>query len=1338
MKKLLGALVVVILASRLFAQSNEPVRLALISESDEASTASDVLTAQLSSNSKIHLLERNEIEKVYREQGLSAANKDYLKLGRILGADGLLLFDVVRTKQSTNLTTRLIAVKPGVVLTDGSFPWPLKDTTSWAESAAIYLNSFLPKLSVLVKDAIPLSVVNLRSAVQSADAQETERQLKLLAIQRLSQERQFFVLERQRMQLLSEEKELKADESAFWNGSYLLEGVVDQNGYSKETVTINARLTPPKGGAPLLFEVSGNRTNLSEVINQLAAKVNEALKVNSTVPEWNAADEAAQYFDEAKWALKWGVYSEAQAAADSAWALGKRNLDCALVRVKSYVSEVLADIGGYEFLEENYTPGGYDADGKPLGPPPSEAEVQSGIKQMLTRHPLGVAYRETQVESKNAKIVQYAFASKPPDPKNIDRAIHALELYYEFSRTSSGGDLIKVASETSKWKNSDWYNFGIEDLVAASLVLQNFNFVPESQKTVADKLAELRALARSVAKLISESPSVHDSYFVGDRVATHDELANTINENPNIFSCKVEWGCFWQETPENCVALYRELMSSPVFSYIHKDLWLRKLQTPRLIAWNEEGRKRVPMVWDGFVQELNASSNVLLQLEAKAVQLADAADEKSMTTSFTNFFNSILENREVLVTNNVEVLYLDWGTGDLVSAKTGNGVASDIKESLQHLFYSEYSPKLGAMDREYWAKTVPAGQFLSAFEKQKRYLKENKPYDFFEFAQTFTVPSYSKDQALEIQPLLAAYKSNLVAKAEGKTGMEKGQIQGAIAQVGFVENQVNRILNPPAPKLRQPAQASKPAPVAQPPVIVMAPTNAPEIVTNVLTINKFLKIPLDRLVDLSNSEKIDPRYSSADVTAHHWFEGKLLLDFHYDVLINIFDKGGKLIGNRQSRGSAIAILDSATEHWDVIDCPEVGLDERNNYYHCTALLHGDLFNCDGGQIRKYDFQNQQWQVLAVSDGNNYELFAVNGHIYAAGRDIVFEILDGGKSTRILASARRNPPVSTLDRENLGTPTLFEGPNHSLRVCTSSKIFTWTGNDWREDSSAPPVSSQPEIFADGVLFRQAGNLNAGYQNGVLFRRENGTYGVLVSQDEISCLANETDVTKLYLKGDRGDWRNFSRPSTKPVQVSTPLWKMPAYLLPNLPTALRQSDLYILEDQFAAHAIINDRHEIVQDSVIAKDEYNGVLLCFSQDFPLPQKLFLKFDAPEGCVPVTGSGPSSRPGFSMMPQAWMFPATNHLLIGGNFMGVWIVPVTQLDSAIAAQKQTQFEQKAKEKTTVEQAQKENEQARKKFLAKYDRNHNGIIDPSEENEASNDPYFIKYKLEQIHARQRQ
>ena len=1031
-----------LLALNLGAQTNEPaVRLALVAETDEASAASDVLTVQLSGNPKLHLLERNEIEKAYREQGLSAANQDYLKLGRILGADGLLLFDIVRTKQATNLTARLLAVKPGVVLTDGSFPWPLKDTTSWAESVATYLNSFLPKLSVLVKDAIPISVVNLRSAVQSADAQETERQLKLLTIQRLSQEKQFFVLERQRMQLLSEEKELKADESAFWNGSYLLEGVVDQNGYSKDVITINARLTPSKGGAPLLMEVSGSRTNYAEVINRLAAKVTELLKVNSGVKEWNAIDEAAQYFEEAKWALRWRVFSEAQAAADSAWVLGKHDMDCATVQVEAY--EIPSDAIGYQGSE--YT-----------NPSSTNQVVQTAMEDAAPNRPWGLTWKEQNWGG--VKVVQYISTGKFPDAKNIDQAAHALQLYYAFSRT--------LPPDEPK-ADSAWYRLGIEDLTAASRVLQHFNFVPESQKTVGDKLAELRALVRSVGEWISRSPSVHDSYFVGDRIATHDELGNTIGESPNIFGCKVQWGCFWQERPEDGIALYRELMSSPVFSYIHNHFWLRDLQTPRLAAWNENDRQRVSTAWNNFSRELAASTNVLLQLEARALELADADNDRTLAASFTNLFSGLFENRESLVANNVEVLYLDWGVGDLVSAKTGNGVASDTKESLNRLFYSEYRPKLEAMGREYRDKTITKRQNDAAFGKQKQYLKENTPYNSAKFFSTFSFFQYSQAQAAELQPLLAAYKSNLVAKAEGTTGMEKMQIRGAISQVGFAEDRVNRVLNPPTQPPQMPAQAPKPAPVAKPVVAVSAPTNAPEIVTNVITVTQFLAIPLDSLLRLNSSERITS--SSATITAHHWFEGRLLLDFRYGASIGWSDGKENMPYFRTESGQAIALFDPALARWDVIECPEAEILAQNNFYHRSALVRGDLFTCNGGQIRKYDFQNQQWRVLAVPDGSNYELFAVNGHLYAASRNMIFEILDGGKSTRILASLRRSPPASALDRQDLGTPTLFAGPDDSLRVSTKNKIFAWTGDDWREVCAAPPASFPAAIFEDGVLF-----------------------------------------------------------------------------------------------------------------------------------------------------------------------------------------------------------------------------------------------------------------------------
>lgn len=1321
MKNLWLVLAILISTIRLSAQINPAARLAIISESPGASAAADVLTAELSSHKNLQLLERNEIERVYHEQGMLAGNKDYLKLGQILGADGLLLLETAKEGTNQFLNIRLVAVTPGVVLVAEQLSWPIKNLTEWSPGFVKHLDSFLPKLTVLVKDAIPISVVNLRSSISSADSLETERQLKLLTIQRLSRERQLFVLERQRMQLLGGEKELKLDDSAFWNGSYLLEGVVDQNGFSQETITVNARLIPPKGGTSQQFAVSGSRTNLVEVINQLTAKVNEVLMLNSTANEWNAGDEAVQYFAEAQWALGWGVLSEAQMAADSAWALGKRDMDCAMIRIRAYKGSLKTiNIGEQGSIDSSLVDSTKQAD---------RDHLTRLMKNISTAH--GVVIFET-----NRTGIGYICFNESPDPQIVGQAIHVLELYYNFTRTSpEGAPKLFSLRDRSSSNNSAWYQLGMDCLMACSKVLQDFNFVPEAQKPVADKLAELRALTRSVAKLFSETPAERDGYFVGDRFVTHDELANTIAERPNIFSCELTWGALWQETPEDCLALYRELMSSPVFCYIHSTFWAHRVQSPqivnaidhnlepaRLVAWNETDRQHIPSLWRAFVRELDNSTNVFLQLEAKAIHFADADDEKKMGETFANFFDALFTNRDALVSNQVEVLYLNWGADALVGVTRGMG--SDpvsTPDALRRKFYSEYRPRLEAMDREYWDKTVPAQRTTAAFAKQKQFLMENKPFDFFEFVKMFEEKNYSQAQAEEILPLLAAYKSNLVAQSQNASAKQKGQLMGATHQVGFLEADVNLILSPPAPKLQPPAQTQIPksSPVAKAAAVPPASIGSQEIVTNILVVNKFLEIPMDGLIRLNGLEAID--HSRITITAHHLLEGKLLLNFEYQLLSNQYGA---------AYGSGIAMLDLATEHWDVISCPKEEIQSQNNCYDRSTLLRGVLFNCDGGKIQKYDFQSQTWQVLPVSDGNNYELFAINGHLYVAGRDIIFEILDGGKSTRILASTRRQPPVSTLDREDLGMPVLFEGPAHSLRVSTKNKIYTWAGEDWREDFATPPASFPPVISTDGVLFRTDG------------------FNLPVS---ISSLTMETNAVEFLLGNKTRPVNNpgYYRPSANKPLEPQPLWKLPAELsLANLPAALRYSDLYLLLDHCDLQKIVNDQHELVKEKVIAKDDYNAELLCFSRGLPLPVKIFLKFDAPEGCPPITGINPNSRQIFSGMLPPWMFFATNVVFCGlekqkgygmdflpdstrdvgiGYKAGVWMIPRAQLESAIAEQKQIQRKQMDKRVS----AEKE---TKKNLLIKYDLNHNGIINPEEREAALENTVFLESELGLIDA----
>src|SRR6266542_1872163 len=192
----IGVLAIVVQASLMPASRAQPataaspIRLAIVAEDKSLAPALDLLTAELSANSQLALLERAQIDKVLAEQALSAATgRDALKLGQLLGADGVLALETNSVDGRALLSARLIAVKPGVVLGIVKAPLPLEDPLPWSRIVSQQFAPLFPKLTVLVKNAIPISIVNLRCALRSREAQELERQLTLLTIERLSRER---------------------------------------------------------------------------------------------------------------------------------------------------------------------------------------------------------------------------------------------------------------------------------------------------------------------------------------------------------------------------------------------------------------------------------------------------------------------------------------------------------------------------------------------------------------------------------------------------------------------------------------------------------------------------------------------------------------------------------------------------------------------------------------------------------------------------------------------------------------------------------------------------------------------------------------------------------------------------------------------------------------------------------------------------------------------------------------------------------------------------------------------------------------------------------------------
>ena len=1271
---------ILFLAVRLAAQPNVPVKLALITESAAAQPAADLLTASFSTNASIQLLERDQIEKVHHEQALAVANKEYLKLGQLLGADGLLLVKIATTPQGKVLTTRLVAVKPGVILNTENYDLPIAEPVPWANFAARRLAGFLPKLAVLPKEAIPLSVVNLRSAITTPAGADTETELKRLLIQRLTKERQIFVTEREKLTAAAEEKGLAADDSAFWDGSYLLAGTVDQHGYSQETITINAQLTPPKGGTPVTLEVSGSRTNLTAVINALALKVVAALSVQPTATQWSPDDEAAQYLAEAQWALKCGAYAEAQVAADSAWALGRRDLEGALLRTKAWLRELEERYDAHQQIMEAFPTAG----GSIFQP----GGAEPAFRPELTRHLPGL------------NKAGNGYAGVWPDARDIDRATRALSAYYEFCRASPDGEpkVLWRGPGYNDWHDSEWYLLGVENLSAAGQVLQQFYFAPEKQIPVADKLEDLRALARSVADLIARAPSIHDDYYVGDRIATSDELSYTAGRNTNIFRCEVNWGCFWQETPEAGVALYRELMESPVFSYIHVNLWLRERARPRLVAWQESDRQRIPVVWRNFTDELERSTNVLLQLEARALTMAAANDDATLGQAFTNLFDAVWDNRDVLVKNNVDVTDSQWGLYDLVMAKTAYSRQGDpaCRNVLEHQFRADWYPKLKQMNREYWEKTVPARRKApapeqqkpilqaqkpmdvssqpkpipnstpapaqggevppleqSTFEQQKQFLREQKPFDVSVFLKLFQNNHYNQAQARELFPLEKSYNAALIAQARATTEpAQMAALRQAILYTTMLEDRLLAFMNPsglaslPAPKRsvsREGGTDNNPA--------VMPATNtaASDSVTNIITVNRFLAIPWE---GLPGGQKTKPK-----ITAHHWQEGKLVLDLEYDIVSAHMAPGGSLIGENAAC-PVIAILNPATESWEVVRCPPQDIHTVNTYSHRTALVPGGLFTSMGGKIGKYDFPNRRWQDLDIPQGDDGQLYVVNGRLYCTSAGMISELTNDGTAARILASTRRQPPVSLLDTQDLSHPILFAGPDHSLRVSTGGKIFTWMGSDWREDFANPSVSRFPEVAGDGVIFCKVAS----------------PFDRVVS---LSRLLPEAGAPELCLWQQLPATSSFQpTPGRNANPARQPLWMSPPEVsVDQVSATLHGAELYLLAD----HSVVQKNPGDPSGKVAPRDGYHVAVLRYLPGQASPQKIHLKFKDGEGCPPAVGMDTGYNTFRSTPSPAWMLFAKDRVFFGvensesamvngveglGYSPGVWMMPLSELET--------------------------------------------------------------------------
>lgn len=329
------------------ASSPARVRVAIIPLRPDLAPAADLITVNLSTQKNIELLERQQINWVLGELAQSASQtQKQLRLGELLAADGLLFLDRVTNERNYSLTLKLVAVKPGVVISRIETPWPITEPDKWAAYIAEQQASLLPKLFVSKADAIPVSLLSLRSSVITPDTIALDRQLADLLAKSLASQPKIFVLERQRLERLSYEKDWQATNEPFWNGAMVVEGVINPEAVTADALKIKARLTPSQG-TPVEVVVDGKRQQMADVINQLTAKVIQALQSKADVSTWDAKAESLQYLEEARWQMRWGFAPEAQQAAESAWALGLHTPEAAALRVEAYSKFLISSFNSW-------------------------------------------------------------------------------------------------------------------------------------------------------------------------------------------------------------------------------------------------------------------------------------------------------------------------------------------------------------------------------------------------------------------------------------------------------------------------------------------------------------------------------------------------------------------------------------------------------------------------------------------------------------------------------------------------------------------------------------------------------------------------------------------------------------------------------------------------------------------------------------------------------------------------------------------------------------------------------------------------------------------------------
>ena len=492
---------------------------------------------------------------------------------------------------------------------------------------------------------------------------------------------------------------------------------------------------------------------------------------------------------------------------------------------------------------------------------------------------------------------------------------------------------------------------------------------------------------------------------------------------------------------------------------------------------------------------------------------------------------------------------------------------------------------------------------------------------------------------------------------------------------------------------------------------------------NIFVARKFVKIPLDKLLQVipvsRTEELVEQEIHNPEIVAQRWCEGRLWLDLRYEDRYTT-QAYTSFTGSREFRGAS-AIWSPRQDSWEVISYPLYRAPRNYERKYNAAISSKALYVSEWNALKKYDLKSRQWQTLGAPLQKPSQIFIVHDRVFVVNDESVVEVIDAGARTEVLASTRRRPAVTMLDSlETLGTVTLFPGPGNAVRASVGTlvsavgglnwrngQVFSWDNGHW-EEISALATDMSPQFFESATFLRKTTTnhlFTSKWKQDGKFKTSTDFW--LLSHEETNAISFRYD----NLLRRPPYWFKLRNTDAEPSAVWSAVGGVE---LGAAPVQMARSNLVFYVERIGIKQAANGKQQPKRGA------YDANLVCFDRAFPDEVVVPLKFAAEP--MPWQGAWMDFKP-------VWMVSAADSLFIGQkNLTGFWMISLPEIESAVASRKEQATNRWAQKKQEV----KALAQQRKDFMAQYDQNHNGVLEPQEWAVGIDNPTFLEFELANI------